>query len=435
MKTYKKSYKDDIYFFIPFSSETSDITFEKLEKADKRNYTINETDISNLEFGDLYCSSLENHIKYECNNENFKGENLKRFYLGTFTLACYDDNYDGTVLTTENAHIFITAHKSTGIYIATIAIKDNNYNPSQLIDQMSTHHLDISNNANIYKSVEKYLLDEFELYVCGESKCVICLEKEPDNDLELPYLLSGETMTSSHINYRIRPEHLEKLTECKAIYDYYDSYISRSVIAFIFKEYSNEINVRMEMEASELFIVEIILFQNTSVLRTNRKVVKMLRQSQDIENEDIRDLYIEFGKTTPFWNTDIFKYPFSQAEANEVIKAFGTNEILEDYHRNQNFLDKMIEIKSNIDEQKSNKRMNDILFFLSFFESGSICLAAALWIFYFINSDNPSFSGEVKLRVITIGIIILITLCLYFSTRIKNSIKTFKNILKKNKPR
>ncbi len=385
LNTYKKTYKDDIYFFIPMTSKGTDGSFNRILDANKREHSDEEDfdytpteDLSQLPFGELYCKVLNRHVEYECNSDAFKGENMSRIYLGEFPLACYDDDYDGIPLDTEKAHLFVTAHKNTGLYIITLAIPDNTYNPSQLIDQMSTGHLEILDpETNKFITADRYVGDRFDLTVCGESKCVICMSNKPEIDIELPYILSGETMVSKHIDYKIRPEHMEKLTECRAIYDYYDSYISRSVIAFVFKNYSEEISVRMSDEASELFIVEIVLFQNTAVLRTNRRVVKELEDNREISMTDIDAMYIEFGKTVLFWNSDIFKYPFSQIEADAVIESFGIKETLDDYHRNQQFLDRLIELKSNIVEQQSDNVMNNILFFLSCIEGSSVTLGGS----------------------------------------------------------
>ena len=422
INTYKKSYTDDLYFFIPMTSTGVDGSFKRLLDADKRlhkddedfDYTPTE-DLSDLSFGELYCKVLNRHIEYECNCETFKGKNMARIYLGEYQLACYDDDYDGIPLKTETAHIFITAHKNTGLYIVTLAIPENSYNPSQLIDQMSTGHLEILDpKTNKFIATDKYIGDKFDLTVCGESKCVICMSNMPENDIELPYILSGETMISKHIDYKIRPEHMEKLTECRAIYDYYDSYISRSVIAFVFKDYSDEISIRIGDEASELFIVEIVLFQNTAVLRTNRRVVKELEDNRKISMQDIDDMYIEFGKTVLFWNSDIFKYPFSQIEADAVIESFGIKETLEDYHRNQQFLDRLIELKSNITEQKSDNVMNNILFFLSCMEGSSVTLGAVLWIWHMLkNSTDLPLGNDTFLRFGWVFIFIAITILIY----------------------
>ncbi len=380
MDSYLKTYENDIFFFVPMTTDSPKTTYKSVLKDNKRTPREENTDDERC-YGDLYCDTLTDHVLYECNASVFK--NLDRFYLGEFKLACYDDNYDGNVIDVEMAHLFVTAHRKTGIYIVTLAVHDNHYIPTQLIDQMSTNHLEIYNEkSGRYENINDYMNRMYSLYLCGDSKCVACLSNMPDDDNELLYILSGETFVSEHIDYKIREnEATAELLKNRACYDYYDSFISESVIAFIFHEYSHDLSERLECETSELFIVEIVLFQNTAVHRTNKRVVEELYETDGISNAEIEELYLEFGYTMKFWSTDIYKYPFSQREANEVIKVFGISKALEDYYRNQAFIDRLIEIRTNMSEEKSNARMNFILYLLAWIEGVSILLGGYSFIF------------------------------------------------------
>ena len=377
MDSYSKTYENDIYFFLPMTAVDTKRAFRDLSDANMRREDEEEKE-ENPSFGDSYCDILTDHVLYECNNATFR--TLERFYLGQFELACYDDNYDGTVLDVEPVHLFVTAHRKTGLYIVTLAIHDNRYIPTQLIDQMSTDHLDIRRPGEAdFVPAEQYLYDRFGLTLCGESKCVACLSNKPEDELELAYILAGETYVSEHIDYHLNDNRVAPLLENHACYDYYESYISRSVIAFVFEDYPDSIFDRLDDEASVLFVVEIVLFQNTAVLRTNRRVVEELDENDGITNAEIEELYLEFGQTMKFWSTDIFKYPFSQLEAEEVIRSFGIDKALDEYHRNQTFIDRLIEIKSNMANEVADGRMNFILYCLAWFEGGAGVLAGFLW--------------------------------------------------------
>jgi len=442
LNPYKKTYDDDLYIFIPFSSQRVKGSFELLEKAnvrvtrdeEERAYTSGE-DMSDLSFGDHFCKMLNRHVEYETNSDTFKSDQLQRFYIGnphtedgSFFLACYDDDYDGIPLYEESAHLFITAHRDTGLYIATLAIPNNTYCPTQLIDQISSGHLDISPvSKGQYVPIETYIEERFKLEKCGEPKTVVCLSNEPEDPYELAYLLSGETYYSKHINYKIRPHHLNELLKDHSIYDYYRSYISESVIAFVFEDghYSDDLFERLDDSASVLFIVEIVLFQNTAILRTNRKVIEELSDDNDqISQENIDELYIEFGKTMRFWSADIFKYPYSQKEADEAIRSFGIQNTLDEYHRNQQFLDRMIELKNSIAEQESDRIMNNILFFMSIIEGSSITLAAFVWLVGILRGNEwVELDGG---RVLWIILFIAVCLLCRFSKQIVKTIRQRK---------
>ena len=391
MGSYSKTYEDDIFFFLPMTSPDRAKTREALLR-DKKNRPYTSEEREDATFGEAYCNAITNHCLYECNNTVFK--QLTRIHLGTFKLACYDDNYDGTVLDTEEVELFVTSHYRTGIYIVTVVCPDNHYIPTQLVDQMSTNHLAIEDpESGEYVSVASYMNKRYFLELCGEAKCVVCMSNPPEDRNELGYLLAGETYVSEHIDYRILPHRIDALLQNHACYDYYDSYISRSVIAFIFKDYPDDILERLETEASEIFIVEIVMFQNTAVMRTNTRVIEELGDNDGITNSEIEELYIEFGQTMKFWSSNIFKYTFAQKEADEIIAAFEIQKTLDEYHRNQEFLDRLVELKSNIADQKSDAQMNVLLFVLSCFEGCSISLAGILCIFgWLIPSTAPHFS-------------------------------------------
>lgn len=433
MGSYSKTYEDDIFFFLPTTSSVNEATREALMRDRCNRPYDKDGENEDATFGETYCDTLTNHCIYECNSPVFK--QLARLHLGSYELACYDDNYDGTVLDTEKVDLFVTAHHRTGIYIVTLACMNNHYIPTQLIDQMSTNHLFIKDPETLeFVNINVYLQKRYFLESCGDPKCVICMSNHPEDENELGYILAGETSVSEHIDYKILPHRLEPLLECRAYYDYYDSYISRSVVAFIFKDYPDDIAERLDTEVSELFIVEIVLFQNTAVTRTNNRVIEELDENDGITNEEIEALYIEFGRTMKFWSSNVFKYTFAQKEADSLIEAFEIHKTLDEYRRNQDFLDRMVELKSNIADQKSDEQMNVLLFVLSCFEGCSISLAAILcvlgWIF---PSASPYYSLiENAVSVLWIAAFFGIALFLFLLISGKITIKK-KTRAKKNK--
>lgn len=311
-KTYKKSYSDDLYFFIPMTSNQIDGTNEKIKQA--HDAAIKKFGLYENHFGTIYREAIDSHVDYECNSNTLSLENLKRFYLGEFQFACYNDDYDKKILQTETCHLFISAHSKTGLYIITAAIPNNEYLPTQLIDQMSAGHLDIicppkevplqkegtvfldKDKKHSCISIKNYIGNRFDLSICGDPKFVMCLSNMPENPAELAYALAGETYNSEHIDYRILDKHINDLiSHNHSSYNYYDSYISSSGIAFILRDFSSNIVKRIEKyEASVLFVVEFVLLQNTAVLRTNRNVIRQLENSDKITNEDIENLYIQY---------------------------------------------------------------------------------------------------------------------------------------------
>lgn len=432
---YKKSYKDDLYFYIPMSSKMVSGTYNEIKK--KSYEAVEKFCTDENHFGKIYVDAINEHIAYECNSHTLGLKGLEHFYLGEYKLACYNDHYvnlEEKAVTTETCHIFISVHNKTGLHIITVAIPDNEYLPTQLIDQMSADHLNIlDENTGKFVVIKDYFGSMFNLKICGDTKFVMCLSNMPENPTELGYALAGETYNSEHIDYHILPNHINELISANhSSYDYYHSYISHSGIAFILNDFSNDIVKRVEKyEASVLFVVEFVLLQNTALLRTNRHVIRALEESDKITNEDIEKLYIEFGKTMKFWNSDIYKYPYTQREADQVIEAFGINKTMEEYHRNQQYLDRLIELKSKMDEKDSNDTTNGILYVLSAVEGSAVTLGALLWLFKNILDKSTELYGLIEQITRIAWPILFVFVLLLFSS--KWFIKLKKKIAKKNK--
>lgn len=419
--SYKKSYKDDLYFYIPMSSRMVSGTYNEIKRKSAeavQKYCTNEN-----HFGKIYVDAINEHIAYECNSHTLGLKGLEHFYLGEYEFACYNDHYvnlEKKAVTTEICHIFISVHNKTGLHIITVAIPDNEYLPTQLIDQMSADHLNIlDNDTGEYVAIKDYFGKMFNLKICGDPKFVMCLSNMPENPIELAYALAGETYNSEHIDYHILQKHIDELIGCNhSSYDYYRSYISHSGIAFILNDYSADIVKRVEKyEASVLFVVEFVLLQNTALLRTNRHVIRALEESDKITNEDIEKLYIEFGKTMKFWNSDIYKYPYTQREADKVIEAFGISKTMEEYHRNQQYLDRLIELKSKMDEKASADTTNGILYVLSAVEGSAVTLGALLWLIKNLIDKSTAFYDLIEQITRIAWPILFIFVLLLFSSK------------------
>ena len=435
---YKKTYQDDLYFFLPMIPKAGGNTDELIAELDKKQQKDDEISKNDGvdDFSELYREAMKDHTDYECSNEVFR-KNIRRYNLGSYYLACYNDNYDDTVIEKQMVHLFLTAHIESGLYIVTIAIPENKYMTTQLVDQMSQSAFDIYLPDGTLKSVFEYVKENFDLISGGESKCVACLTNEPANRDELAYILTGETYVSSKINYRIMPERLQKLLEPKAVYDYYERYISRQAVVYVFKDMQNTtIEDRLSSEASVLFIVGIVLFQNIAVARTNRRVVDALTNSDGMTNEEISDIYVEFGKTMRFWDTNIYNYPFSQKEADEVIDSFGIKDQLEEYYRNQGFLDRMIEIRTSLSSEKSARITNLTLYILSWVQGAAGLIGVLLWFLNWIVGEEPISTVSNWIELIVGILLCVVAFLIAISAEVvarKGGTKKKKKKNKKNK--
>ena len=277
----------------------------------------------------------------------------------------------------------------------------------------------LTNGAFHYMNLEDYLFDRYGLISCGNGKGLTCMTSKPrphSTDLsakdevmyreervarEMLNILSGETYLSVHQSFRIGCESLLKMAvKNLSVYDYYEAYMSEKVIAFVYTEGAleadgilseedlerrdeylaahpeqaarrDEITMamkRIRLAATYVFIIELVMFQNTALSKMTSKVSSALAEEGDVSYEYVSLLYQEFAKTIKFWRSDNFKYYGTQKEAAQIHKAFDNDELRADYNEQQEILEKIVELKSALNERRNGSIINIAAMVLAVFE-------------------------------------------------------------------
>ncbi len=263
----------------------------------------------------------------------------------------------------------------------------------------------LSHGAYHYAHLFDYLEACYGLISAGSGKCISCMTKEPEpqseRDIvevnaktttrEMMNILSGETYLSLFQSFRIYNGPLiEAATTNLASYDYYTAYMSERVLVFILKEqgledqppdaeYTEEYEVeegsreylaltRIGLSATMLFIVELVMFQNTSLLKMTTRVSRALTQAGNVPWEYINRVYEEYGKTIQFWKTDNFKYFGTQCEARHIRKAFENDEMKAVYNEQQEYLQKIVDLNNAELERRNSTVINIVGILLALFQ-------------------------------------------------------------------
>ncbi|MCR4907362.1 MAG: hypothetical protein K5985_00920 [Lachnospiraceae bacterium] len=263
----------------------------------------------------------------------------------------------------------------------------------------------LSHGAYHYAHLFDYLEACYGLISAGSGKCISCMTKEPEpqseKDIvevnaktttrEMMNILSGETYLSLFQNFRIYNGPLiESATTNLASYDYYTAYMSERVVVFILtekvledqppdddyiqdyevEEGSGEYRVltRVGLAATMLFIVELVMFQNTSLLKMTTRVSRALTQAGNVPWEYINRVYEEYGKTIQFWKTDNFKYYGTQCEARHIRKAFENDEMKAVYNEQQEYLQKIVDLNNAELERRNSTVINIVGILLALFQ-------------------------------------------------------------------
>ena len=397
---YVKSYKSDIYIMIPFTMDTNmDIKEEKEDMISEE-----------------FLSYMEENSIYECNSKVTK--DLKRKFLGKNYLACLNYNYDGKILDKELVYLFLTEHKSTGIYVLTIMDLKNKFSPTQIEDQVTTDNILLYDENDNTVDINTYMKEKYGLNRCGEAKILLSISNKPKDFLEFKSMLACETYKTFVENgqyYKLTSKEIEKICDDNfSEYDFYEIYASRSSIVYVLNTFSDDSIANIQDEIPILFIIELIMFQNAAVLRTNNKIIEQLSENETVSLSFIEDLYKEFGKTIRFWNKNVFKYITVQNISSKINEAFGTKNIIDEYYKNQDFLEHIVNLRDIQNSNRESKVLNIIVLILTLVQVIPVILEFLNWVF--------SLNIHVNyLYIINISVVLLVLIIILLNRKIKKN--------------
>ena len=409
-RIYHKTHKDDIYLFVPLAENTENNKIDKLlkdfdrsnsnlslqEKKEKFYYNGIIPGSDEDETGKKKTQKLLENLNYFMDYEysGFIKKDLERIYLGECLFRHMTDRYIeddaqregktaiGETVGEEKADLLLLAYRSAHMYVLVIYLADCKYSSSMAGDQLSKMKLEKRSFVDEfgfyhYISITEDLKNKYDLVVCGRGKAFYCMNKKPSNggqyeidedestdsgikkknykDQELMNILTGETYFSVHQDFYIKKydKLREQLTTNLAIYDYYEAYMSPVSLVMILDTFDRG-DQKIEDAATYVFIVELVLLQNTSLTKLSRKVGVALEHEGDVPNEYISDIYKEYGRTLKLWDTGNFKYYGTQMEAEQIRKAFENDELKEKYEKEQEYLENIVEVNSAKNEKRTN---------------------------------------------------------------------------------
>lgn len=433
-KLYFKTFQDDVYLFIPY---VDNVENPKIPKFLAEN-TNSECDSTLPEIVQKMLDELDSCLQYEYKSDVV--DEVQRVSLGEFklmhTLDLYPESSEEKphIVGEETVYVSLLAHQRSHMYVIMLFIPNCAYSTSQLEDQVSQKYLMIRKSDDvddhgyyIYKNLNDYLFDEYGLIQCGNGKSILCMSKKPETEQEFLNILAGESYNSMRQDFFIRYKKLEdSAKDNKAIYDYYEAYMTESVVALIFGEDVFKIDKtnssreaaeiekgkeRVSLTATYVFIVEMIMFQNIALNRVINKVSKALSHDGDIDYDYVMQLNEDYAKTAKFWQSNNFKYFGTQREAEQIRTAFDNDELLADYRSQQDFLEHMVEVKTARNEHRSDLIMNIVLFMLAIIEAKDYITQIISRIYSTIGGDisiAESASGTFDTLLFGIGPLILV---------------------------
>lgn len=372
---YYKTYKDDVFLFLPYADNVRNTKIEKIYQP--------EHDFCHESVPkEAACllQALDDCLHYEY--QDFSESELKRAYLGEFqflhTLDEYEDetaeNVRPHIVGEEKVYVSVLSHRASHMYVVLLFIPSCKFSSSQVEDQLSHGYLKIRKKETMdekgfyqYESLNEYLRREYGLLECGKGKSILCMSNKPKDEKEFYNILTAESYNSMHQEFHVQYDELRKIAQDnKAIYDYYDAYMTEETIAFILHDYEKyELKERLELTATYIFIAEMVIFQNTALNKMTIKVSNALSNEGDVSYQYISELYQNYARTIKFWENDKFKYYGTQREANQIEKAFGNEKLRNTYYEQQDFLEHIVDLKSAQNERRNGNIINIVAIILA----------------------------------------------------------------------
>lgn len=390
-KLYRKTTKDDVYLFLPYEDSPGNHKMDELLATEKtKKIEAFPDEIKPLIKTLNYCIDYEYKSKI--------ADELDRIYLGSFRFMHTSDDYPEDeeeknklpfIRGEELVHVSLLAHHATNMYVVMLCIPNCHYSPSQIEDQLFQGFIKIRPKSDDkwqdldekgfpnYLDLNDYLSERYGLYQCGDGKALLCSSGIPEDTIavnhpeQLPIIggkkisqeflniLTCETYQSLIQDFYVRNQTLYKIAaNNRCVYDYYETYMSERMVAFILNDFCEDLSNRMELAATYIFIVELVLFQNTALNKLNKNVSTALAYEGDVSYEYINGLYRDYAKTIKFWNSNNFKYYGTQLEAEQIKDAFDNEDLRDQYNKQQEFLEHMVDVKNARTQERNGMKIN-----------------------------------------------------------------------------
>lgn len=324
--------------------------------------------IKSTQYSNFVTSYLEAYQKYFPDEINASvHDNITRIYID-----CIDFMYLDSKESEENSllqgDVFLSYDIDTKLSVLVVAFFNcENVQISHLLDRVSQNEFIITLND---KRIDfKSYLQSININQLNHGKVCLSATNEVQEEL-FAYYMCNETYNSKFMSAQIlESKYNNKIIKNIAHYNSSDIYANTNSILRIDKrDYKSDVKNRIESDILFLFIIEILLFKESAIERTNNKIIKSLSSNKQIMLYELNDIMSEFSKTMPLWNTNIFKYITAQNLANEIESTFLIENKFKKYTQNQKLLQDKINIKQSISMEKENKLLFLIAIILFVFE-------------------------------------------------------------------
>ena len=296
-------------------------------------------------------------------------DELKRGLLGQAEVVALD-GAGVAELGRHRGNLYETRHPSTGLVVVTIALPLCFLPLLPLLDQMSRGAMRLA-PANTGDSVHlEAWLQARGLTPSGTSRAAVFLAREPEREDLLVSVLAAESDSPTEIRGRgLRRAAGRDLAQ----YGSARIRAAETCLVEVPAHFRDRWEERLPGQALTIFVIELILLQDSALTRVNTGVAAALESQRRHGVEDglrvIEELGAEFSAAMTFWDTRNFRYQTAQALSDEVAAAFGIQRLMSTYKVNKGALDQLVSVHSARQAEVESRTIDRLLLLLAMIQA------------------------------------------------------------------
>lgn len=259
----------------------------------------------------------------------------------------------------EEGIIYLTKHSKTNLGIFSIYLPKIKNKPNEILDSFIANRFKI-NNIPINEWA-----DMNNIGLLGTSRCLAFSYTQLEEKEKVSILACDAAED------RLKgKEFIEAANEDVAQYNGADVFCSENVILEIQKEMIQNINKRIEIEAWEIFFMELLILQDAAISRVCNKILNEFDKKDNnplnATNTDILDsLSSELSESILFLDFNNFIYPTTRISVEKFAHKFRIDKLIDKYNTYKDLLESLIMIRKNKIEDLETNNMNILLLILT----------------------------------------------------------------------
>ena len=322
-----------------------------------------------------YEHGVSEYAVFDTEQIHHRGDKRLEFLcMGECQLSIYEELLfgeriqDATQIARKNsAQVFLVKDTQSNCGVFIVTILSSPYPITQLLDALSRNQL-IVDNVNTSSNLLECMKSS-GIHAVGRPKSIITAYRKPGIDILKSIMFSETYYSDSEGIGCVIDEDISRIVKDNGTsqYSYSSVYLYKSVMIQFPKAVDARIVKRIVLQSITLYYVATTLMYESAINHVNQTLATLLAQNKGNTGKVLRQLNVinsDFVKTMEFWDLNV-NYVSSQKSVEMIRNAFGINEQRTIMDRNNDFLNYMVDIQSNIVEKWKSSIMNALLLALT----------------------------------------------------------------------